>query len=79
VRLLAHWMRKVRRVEPLRCSFGRSPEREPSAEGSGALKALESCRATAGMQLRPSKLRVPSHKLDMDLTEGLSRARSSAA
>jgi hypothetical protein len=40
------------------------PKRRPS-QGVGTLRALESCRTATWVQLRPIKLRVLSHTLDM--------------
>jgi hypothetical protein len=41
----------------------RTPQARPS-QRAGA-KGLDSCGAALGMELRPSKLRMPSHAFDM--------------
>jgi len=64
--LLAYRVKKMRAaVKPDALLVGGGLRRAaPRVER--AAEALESCRAAAGMQLGPSKLRVPSHIRDME-------------
>ena len=61
VRLIARRNERMRDRSGDRAAHGRSPERLPAAKRGGALRALESCRTAAWMELRPSELMMPGH------------------
>ena len=67
---------KIQEMRPPRSEarFMRRRPRARPASRAGA-KGLESCGAALGMELQPTKLRMPSHELDMARRHWGSRGR----